>query len=292
MRPPAVAGAFYEGAPDALRRQVEGCFTHRLGLGRVPEVAPRGPRTLRALVVPHAGLAYSGPVAAHAYAALAADGWPRAIVVVGPNHAGLGGLAATSGEDWATPLGPAPQRAALRAALEERSDVILRDEAAHADEHSVEVQLPFLQVLAARARAEVSWVPVAMGLQDETTAQELGDALAAALKGQDALLVASSDLMHAGPSYRIPVPKGLDAGAFARRQDAHALKPIEALDPDGLLDAVRLHEVSMCGAGPVAAVLHAAKALGARRAEVLAHATSFDVEPHHSAVGYAAVALR
>jgi MEMO1 family protein len=293
MRAPAVAGLFYPAQAEDLARAVDACFHHRLGPGALPPVAAPGPRALRALVVPHAGLAYSGPVAAHAYAALARDGLPEAVVVVGPSHAGLGGLAATGGEDWATPLGPMAQDEALRAALEE-GGIVQRDDAAHADEHSIEVQLPFLQWLAQRAGKPLPWVPVAMGLQDEDTAREVGAALVQAIgaTGRDVLLVASSDLMHAGSDYRVRVPAGSTAGAFVRERDAPALQAIQALDPDRLVDEVRRRPITMCGYGPVAAVLHAAKALGAREAEVLAHATSADVQPHGSAVGYGAVALR
>lgn len=292
MRPAAVAGAFYPADPRALRDLVAACYAHRLGPGDPPEPAPARRGRLKALVVPHAGLAYSGPVAAHAYAALASDGLPAVVLVVGPSHDGLGGLAATSGEDWATPLGTMRQHDALRTALE--AGLVLRDDAAHAGEHSVEVQLPFLQDLAARAGRDLAFAPLVMGLQDETTAQEVGQAIAGAVRrtGVDAVLVASSDLMHAGPAYGLRPPPGLGVDAWAKQQDALALEAVEALDPDALLDVVRARDISMCGAGPVAAVLHAAKALGATRAEVLAHATSHDVQPHHSCVGYAAVALR
>lgn len=285
-----MAGAFYEADPGELRRQVEGCFTHALGPGQLP--GEGGARALKALVVPHAGLPYSGPVAAHAYAALAEDGLPEAVVVVGPNHSGVGGLADTSGEDWLTPLGRARQHERLRKALE--GGIVERNDDAHAMEHSIEVQLPFLQWLAARAGRELAFVPLVMGLQDETTAEELGRVLAEAVArtGLDVLLVASSDLMHAGPTYEVRPPRGTRVDEFARAQDERALEPIQALDADHLLDAVRRHEITMCGAGPVAAVLRAARALGAAQARVLAHATSYDVEPHHSCVGYAAVAVR
>jgi hypothetical protein len=290
MRAPAVAGMFYPEDAAELRAAVEAAFTHRLGPGKLPAVRAARRGALRALVAPHAGLAFSGPVAAHAYAALADDGLPQTVVLVGPSHAGLGGLGAVSTEDWATPLGALPCDAALAAALADT--VLVRDEDAHAGEHSLEVQLPFLQWLAARGGHALAILPVVMGLQDEATSREVGGALARACAGRDVVLVASSDLMHAGRNYHIPVPRGLDAGQHVRAQDEHALRAVAAMDPDRLLDEVRRREVSMCGAGPVAAVLHAARALGAGKAEVLAHATSFDVQPHHSAVGYAAVALR
>lgn len=291
MRPAAVADAFYPAAPRELERLVEASFVHDLGPGKAPDVARAGPRELRALVVPHAGLVYSGPVAAHAYSALAADGLPEALVLVGPNHAGFG-LAALSTQDWETPLGPMRQHAALRAALE--GSVLVPDDEAHAPEHSLEVQLPFVRWLSARAGCDVPFVPILLGLQDETTAAEVAEAVAEAVRetGLDVVLVASSDLMHAGPDYDVRPPAGQRVDAFARAQDEHALKAIEALDPDKLLDEVRRRDISMCGAGPVAAVLGAAKRLGATRAEVLAHATSYDIRPHSSCVGYAAVAVR
>src|SRR6059036_2935187 len=105
MRYPAVAGQFYERDPGALRKQIDGCYRHAIGPGRKPAVAKGGPRTLRGLVVPHAGYAYSGPVAAHAYAALAADGWPSSFVILGPNHHGAGAPLAITDHEWQTPLG-------------------------------------------------------------------------------------------------------------------------------------------------------------------------------------------
>jgi hypothetical protein len=282
---------FYPREPGALREELARCFRHRLGPGALPAASPSsGARMLRAIIVPHAGLPFSGPVAAHAYATIAADGLPGAVVLVGPSHAGLGGLGALSAEPWRTPLGTVDVDRELLAALE--GSVLRADEDAHAGEHSLEVQLPFLQGIAERASAQVRMLAVAMGLQDEDTAREVGAALGKACEGRDALLVASTDLMHAGPNYRIPVPRGVTAGQFVRAQDEHVLPSIAALDPDRLLDQARLHGVSMCGAGPVAAVLHAARALGCTSAELLAHATSDDVEPRHSAVGYASFALR
>jgi MEMO1 family protein len=292
MRPPAVAGSFYPAERGALDRTVEASFLHPLGPGGLPPpVAPRRPG-LSALIVPHAGFRYSGPIAAHAFAALAADGLPDALVIVGPNHRGVGGLADLSSEDWRTPLGTLRQHAALRDAL--AGGIVEVDDAAHAPEHSVEVQVPFLQWLATRAERELPFVPMLMALQDETTAAEVGEALAGAIQssGIDAVLVASSDLMHAGPNYDARPPRGQRVDAFARERDGHALKAIEAMEPAKVLDACRVHDINMCGAGPVAAVLDAAKRLGATRAELLAHATSYDIEPHHSCVGYAAFAVR
>src|SRR3989442_15006541 len=107
MRYPAVAGQFYERDPGSLRKQIEGCYRHAIGPGSKPAIAKDRPRTLKGMVVPHAGYAYSGPVAAHAYAALARDGPPKSLVILGPNHTGLGATMALGTHDWETPLGVA-----------------------------------------------------------------------------------------------------------------------------------------------------------------------------------------
>src|SRR5947199_6755615 len=148
MRYPAVAGAFYERSRDALLRQIKECYTHPLGPGRVPQLTA-GPRRLVGLVVPHAGYVYSGPVAAHSYSALAADGWPASFVVLGPNHHGQGAPLALTDHDWHTPLGAAATHKDLHDAL--AKPPLEEAIGAHLYEHTTEVQLPTLQHLADRA---------------------------------------------------------------------------------------------------------------------------------------------
>lgn len=285
-RKAAVAGLFYADDLDGLRRQIEGAFRHKLGPGKIPDRAPQGMGRVRALVVPHAGYVYSGPVAAHAYAALADAGVPERVIVVGPNHTGVGTMADYSTEDFETPLGVLANAGELTRRFR---DTILSDNpAAHAREHSVEVQLPFLQEL----RPDLRFAPVLLGMQDEETAREVGEIIAAAVEAEgDTLLVASADLSHVGPQYEQQAPPGERVDRFVRRQDAFAVERIARLDPAGLVDVVRQREVSSCGYGAVAAVLFAAKRLGATRARQLAYATSYDVAPHHSCVGYASFAV-
>src|SRR2546425_3757889 len=153
MRYPAVAGGFYERSRDALVRQIKECYTHPLGPGRVPEVR-KGERRLVGLVVPHAGYMYSGPVAAHSFAALAADGWPRSFVILGPNHHGQGAPLALTKHDWQTPLGSATVDVDLHAALSKPP--LEEDILAHRDEHSIEVQLPFCNACLKRSRSSRS----------------------------------------------------------------------------------------------------------------------------------------
>ena len=285
MRYPAVAGAFYEGSKERLERQVEGCFTHRLGPGRLPR-AGKGPKRLVGLVVPHAGYVYSGPVAAFSYAALAEDGLRASYVVLGPNHSGQGAPLAITHHDFQTPLGLVPIDTDLLAAL---SKPPLEDDVgAHRHEHSIEVQLPFLQFLS----PDVKFVPVCMAFQEYELAAEVGDLVASAVAGRDALVIASSDFSHVGPQYYQMPPRGKTAPAWAQEQDAKAIERILALDPEGLAGRVAQDEISMCGYGPVTAMLTAAKKLGATEARLLRYGSSSDVSGDRDmAVGYGAIAV-
>src|SRR6267378_5118882 len=285
MRYPAVAGAFYERSRDALLRQIEACYTHPVGPGRLPTVR-EGPRRLLGLVVPHAGYMFSGPVAAHAYTTLADDGWPSTFVILGPNHHGQGAPLALTDHEWQTPLGIVPVDAALHSAM--LKPPLEDDIRAHRDEHSVEVQLPFLQHLGQAVR----FVPICMAFQEYDLASEVGGLVADAVKGKDVLLIASSDFTHVGPQYNQLPTGGLTAPGFAKEQDAKAIEQILALDAKGFAAKVDHAEISMCGYGPVTAMLVAAKQLGAKAATLLKYGTSSDVSrDSHMAVGYGAIAV-
>jgi len=229
---------------------------------------------------------YSGPVAAHSYAALAADGWPRSFVILGPNHHGQGAPLALTKHDWQTPLGSATVDVDLYAALSKPP--LEEDILAHRDEHSIEVQLPFLQSL----HEAVSFVPICMAFQEYEVAAEVGELVADAVKGRDAVLIASSDFTHVGPQYLQLPPRGMSAPDFAKEQDSKAIEMILALDAKRFTAKVAQAEISMCGYGPVAAMLTAAKRLGADRVKLLKYATSSDVSrDSHMSVGYGAIAV-
>jgi len=270
VRYPAVAGAFYEADPQALRRQVEGCYTHPLGPGKVPTAA-KGLREIRGLVCPHAGLMYSGPVAAHAYAALAADGLPETVVILGPNHSGSGAPVALATTDFQTPLGVARLDADLTKRL--KRGAIEEDMVAHRREHSLEVQLPFLLHLGPRLK----FAMVCLGFQEIDVAREVGKAVAEAVEGRDAVIVASTDFSHY-------IPK-----EDATRLDHLALQEILKMDAAAFYRVKNRHDISMCGYGPVMALL---EALGKGRTRLLKYATSGDVAPMRDVVGYAAVEVR
>lgn len=272
-RPPAVSGAFYEADPHRLRLRVEQCFDHPVGPGRRPR--PWGSRRVRALVVPHAGLIYSGPVAAHAYLRLAEACEPAVVVIVGPDHHGVGpSIALAPQTRWQTPLGEVVTDHPVKAAL--LSGGVPQSDLAHRHEHSVEVQLPFLQVLGYRGAV----LPIVMADQDQITAWRLAEVLAGALAGLDATIIASSDLSHYLPYEQ------------AVRVDRAALAALASGDARRLLREVGSRSISMCGAGPVAAVLEAARRLGAGPVEVLRYATSGDTAgDRDSVVGYAAASI-
>jgi AmmeMemoRadiSam system protein B len=276
MRAPAVAGQFYEGSREELLKQIEWCYRHPVGPGKLPKLG-RGERRMLGLVSPHAGYVYSGPVAAHGFAALAQDGRPERMVILGPNHHGIGsGVSLVSSGKWRTPLGEVEVDGELARAILSESEIIDDDEEAHRLEHSIEVQLPFLQHLL----GEFRFVPICMMFQDARTSLEVGEALASACKGKDILFIASTDLTHYEPHEQ------------ALKKDRVAIEKILSLDPIGLVETVEGEGISMCGYGPVAAMLEACRRLGAGRAKLLKHATSGETSGFMGeVVGYASVAI-
>lgn len=273
VRPSAAKGIFYSADPAGLRAQVERCFCHPVGPGRLP--ASWGTHRMVALVVPHAGLAYSGPVAAHAYLRLAEARRPGVVVVIGPDHRGAGSPVALSPEEcWQGPLGKVPTVHPVKDALK-RAGIPL-DGRGHSREHSVEVQLPFLQFMGYDGPV----VPLVMADQDAATVELLACALIAALPGRDAVLIASTDLSHQLPHER------------AVEQDRFVLGALASGDGHQLLREVRRRGITMCGAGPAAAVLEAARRLGCGHVEILRYSTSGEVSGELGAVvGYVAAAV-
>ena len=274
VRPPAVAGQFYAGSQAALREQIERCYGHALGPGQLPEVNENGPREIIGLVSPHAGYPYSGPTAACGYYELAADGRPQVIIIVGPSHRPVrtGAAIQTTGA-WATPLGEAVIDSQVATALAEDCCVLEDSSAAFAYEHSLEVQLPFLQHLYGPT---VPFVPIMMVDQEWETAAPIGESLAKAVENQDAAIIASTDMTHYEPAQ------------VAREQDMLLVQHIEELDVEGMLQIRARRRISMCGYGPTAVMMIAATRLGAQRGKLIAYSTSGDVQPMPTVVGYVA----
>jgi len=276
VRRPCQAGAFYEGNAESLNRQIKNCFLHELGPGKIPEVVKAGPRQVVGLVCPHAGYMFSGPVAAHAYYRLALDGKPDVVVIFGPNHTGYGSALAVMNDGfWRTPLGDVEVDSETANRIVHESRIVDVDDSAHRLEHSIEVQLPFLQHLYG---SEFKIVPICFLMQDLPSAREVGQAVAKVLAGKNAAIIASSDMTHYEPQER------------AAKKDKLALEAVEAMDEAKFYSTVEAYRISACGYGPIAALITAAKILGAKEAKLLCYKTSGDViGDYSSVVGYAAV---
>lgn len=276
VRRPCQAGAFYEGHAESLRRQIENCFLHELGPGKIPEIVKAGPRQVIGLVCPHAGYMFSGPVAAHAYYKLAFDGKPDVMVIFGPNHTGYGSALAVMNEGlWRTPLGDVEVDGETANQIVHESRIVDVDDSAHRFEHSIEVQLPFLQYLYG---SEFKIVPICFLMQDLSSAKEIGQAIAKVLAEKNTVIIASSDMTHYEPQ------------EIAAKKDKLALEAVEAMDETKFNSIIEAHRISACGYGPIAALITAAKNLGAKEAKLLCYKTSGDIiGDYSSVVGYAAV---
>jgi MEMO1 family protein len=276
-RKPAVAGYFYPAEPSVLRAAMERLLA-----------PPVDTQPVKAVVSPHAGIQYSGAVAGAVYAYLRV---PEVFLLLGPNHAGLGPPMALNTEgEWETPLGTVSIDDELAAALIEAAPRIQEDSVAHAREHALEVQLPFLQAIGTAFRI----VPLLLGLLSYDVCAELGHAIARTVHGtgRSVVIIASTDMTHCGRSYRHLPPAGMTAHAFACQEDRYAVERIVALDPLGLYRVVRERNITMCGFIPTTVALLACQELGATSATLVRYTTSGEVSgDRDTAVGYAGVLI-
>jgi MEMO1 family protein len=266
IREPAVAGRFYPSESDLLS-------------GQVDEFVSPSAKRIHALgcMVPHAGYMYSGHVAGAVYGALEL---PSRFILLGPRHFPRGErLAILSEDSWRTPLGDARIDAPLAERLKEACPLLREDPVAHETEHSLEVQLPFLQ----RLVREFTFVPIVLGTDRFDAFDALGHVVAQVVRAEKEhiLIVASSDMNH------------YESDAVTRVKDRKAIDAILRLDPRGLYDTVRRENISMCGYGPAVAMLVAVRDLGATEAELMRYATSGDINnARGSVVGYAGIIVR
>jgi len=275
LRKPAVAGVFYPGTQKRLEETLDTFFSDEVRRDVLEKI--KGAGRLYGLVSPHAGYIYSGQVAAYGYLAAEALTKPDVVVVLGPNHYGIGSVVAISTATWRTPLGDLQANLNLAMELPSVSAIFAVDEISHLREHSIEVQLPFLQRI---YKHEFKLLPISMLLQDMRTATEVGEALAEILKGRNATLIASSDFTH------------YEEATIARRKDTELIGCIERLDVEGMYETIRRTRSTTCGFGPIACVMVAAKRMGATRGILLKYATSGDVTGDYlEVVGYASIAF-
>ena len=276
VRSSAVAGSFYPAEPEELKKLLHDCFVSN-------PLGPRGVKSPTASLlggmVPHAGYIYSGPCAAHLYSAFEDD--IQCVIFLGVNHRGRGSRAALSpAESWQTPLGSVSVDRALGEQLKREVDFLADDAGPHREEHSIEVQLPFLQSVL----GDFGLLPISLSHLTLEDCSRLGQAIARSYNANRALnkktlLLASSDLNH----YLSPEE--------TERLDRMALEKVLALDPAGLLETVEKNDISMCGVFPTVVLLFAANALGARQSRLLKHCHSGDAAPMQEVVGYASVAV-
>ncbi len=265
IREPVVAGQFYKSNPVALRSEIQ---------SYLPAARPQLPA--KALIAPHAGFMYSGAVAGAAYGAVQ----PVArIILLGPNHTGRGvPLSLYPDGEWRTPLGSVPVDVDLNERLQKECHALKHDRVAHASEHSIEVQLPFLQLHSPGFRFSA----ICVGTADYGSLEELGHALARAVRSVEkpVLLVCSSDMNH------------YESATVAARKDKAAIEKIQQLDARGLFRTVLEEDISMCGFAPAVSVLIASTDLGASSAHLVKYANSGDVSGDYDrVVGYAAIAI-
>lgn len=279
-RYPAQAGYFYPKHEEELREAIKAAFLHPLGPGKLPETSGEFTGEVIGVIAPHAGYIYSGHVAAHAYARLASAGKPELVFIIGPNHHGLGApIAIDENEVWVTPLGEVEVDVNIAKELAASEELIRFDFSAHIYEHSVEVQVPFLQFVFGKG---FRIVPISMLRQDYRAASRVGRAIAKIVRSHElkAYVIASSDMSHYIPA------------EVARRKDFKAIEKIQQLDAQGLYDVVIEEDVSMCGLGPVMVLIEVAKELGYGGVRLLRYADSGDVTGDKSeVVAYAAVSF-
>jgi len=264
IRQPAVAGKFYTNDPDRLREELS-------------FLVPQGEADRAVgIIAPHAGYIYSGKVAGRVYATVNV---PDTVLVIGPNHTGVGAPAALApAGEWLTPLGPVPINSRLSKLILKHAAAVREDVVAHRFEHSLEVQLPFLQY----RNPQVTIAALCLSLADFDTISHLGEGIARAIAEFEAevLIVASSDMTH------------YESARAAKAKDDLALAQLADMNPEGLLKVCREKGITMCGVIPSTAMLVAAKALGATSSRLVSYATSGEVSGDlNSVVAYAALTV-
>jgi len=267
VRKAARAGMFYPGEREQLKQML---------VKLMPDLAKKQRTKAAGIMVPHAGYEYSGRVAGSVYSGIEV---PDTIVIVGPNHTGLGSLRSIMTEGaWETPLEITKIDTDLAVQIQKHSKYLEADEEAHIEEHSIEVQLPFIQLI----NPDAKLVPICLADYSPDVCEDIAKAIVLSIsKKRDILIVASSDMTHYEP------------GATAKQKDKIALERILTLDPDGLLETVAVNNITMCGSGPVAIMLHACRLLGAKSAQLIRYETSGETTGDFSSVvGYAGVIVK
>jgi len=282
FRRPFVAGQFYERDAEALKLQITSCFLNNLGPKKIPKITSiKNPtRKIIGLICPHAGYMYSGMSAAWGFSELALDGLPKTVIILGPNHTGYGsGISLMREGIWQTPLGNIQIDTQIADELLSKTDILDVDETAHRFEHSIEVQLPFLQYLYGN---QFKIVPICFLMQDYTSAIEIGNTLyeTLATRNDDAIVIASSDMSHYEPAKQ------------TTKKDLAAIDAITALDAQQLYETIETQNISICGPAPITALITFAKKFNAKT-QLLSYHNSGDISGNYSnVVGYTSILFK
>ena len=276
LRQPAVAGAFYPDNPEKLVELIESSFLDDAGVGHIPKLKSFEDKDYPInVMVPHAGYQYSGAIASHGYCKIVENGFPEVFIIISPNHTGFGSEISVFNEgSWITPLGNVEVDAEFADAVIDASDFASADFSAHIREHSIEVQLPFLQYFS----DDFKIVPITMGRQNFVTSSDLAKAIFEAAEKLDKsyCVIASTDLSHFNNQEK------------ANKVDAFVLEDIEEMNEFKLFEEVVQYNITMCGYGPVMTTMSLSKKVNKNTSEILAYGTSGDVSGDFtSVVGYA-----
>jgi len=269
------AGRFYEGRDGHLIDSIEKCFKSNLGPENLPKGTIHSDLSTPFFLVPHAGYMYSGPVAASSYLEMSKYKPPKTVVIFGPNHTGDGADISVPDKatEWETPLGTVKVNEEFIDKLMSLDSQVRKSDPAHIREHSIEVQIPFLQYI---LKEPFQIVPITMMNQSYDSSMLLGETVAKLIKNENIVVIASSDLTH------------FESHEAAKQKDSQVLDAIEKMDIKTMYDVKYKLHVTMCGYGPIAATIEAAMQTGRTNSKILNYATSGDVSGDKSqVVGYA-----
>lgn len=278
-----VAGSFYDSDRDSLLCQIKNCFLHEIGPSKLPDIDQyKNERKIKGIISPHAGFVFSGPVAAHSFLKLSYEKTPDTVITIGPNHRGLGEeISIMSNGYWETPLGTIEidENTAKTIMNLDKKNIIKDDMKAHLYEHSIEVQLPFLQYIYPDKRFKI--IPISVINQQLSTMKYLAEIIYRVTKDASCLYIASSDFTH------------YESQENAKRKDTEAIKKIINMDSNKLYDTIKYNNATICGPGPIALVIEICKKYKIEKGILLKYATSGDVSGmNEQVVGYASIVFQ
>ena len=280
IRKPAVSGLFYESNPEQLKKTIENCFTHKLGIGKIPTLNKvnnkediENNQGLISIIAPHAGYVFSLPTASHSYYHLVTNGFPETFIIISPNHTGFGEEISVFNEGkWITPLGEVEVDSQFANKLIDNSNIAKGDYSAHIKEHGIEVQLPVLQYFS----NDFKIVPIVISNQNPETSKDIAQSIIKTYNQLDTSIsvIASTDLSH------------FNNQDIAISEDNIIIDDIKNMDEVNLFRDVLYNHITMCGYGPVMASILISKYFN-KTAHILKHTSSGDISGDYSSVvGY------